>query len=172
MGSIWAMPGKNWGPWGGLTPSHCQKVFFWRHKNGLFASKFHMEVKCFFIISKQTWRYDSGPIWAFSGKYWGSWGGKTPPNKHKNDHFWMKIDRLTLKFQMEVNYFLVSQRGLVSKIWGPYEPSPAIIEGPVGCKTPPNLHKNDHFLAKNRPCDSKISYGGQFFSPVSEGTCG
>ena len=33
-------------------------------------------------------------------------------------------------------FFPLSQRALVGRIWGPYEPSPENIEGPGGCKTP------------------------------------
>ena len=60
-------------------------------------------------------------------------GVKHPQIGTKVTIFWLKIDRLNLKFHMEVIFFHVSQRGLVGQIWGPYEPSPENIEGPGGC---------------------------------------
>ena len=53
----------------------------------------------------------------------------------------------------------MSQRGLVGRVGCRYEPSPPNIEGPGGVKYP-HIGKKGPFLDKNRPFDSKISYGG------------
>ena len=78
----------------------------------------------------------------------GPGGVKHPQICTKTTIFWPKIGRVTLKFHMEVKSFHLSQRALVGKIWGPSVPSPANMEGPGGCKTPPNCTKTTIFWPK------------------------
>ena len=55
-----------------------------------------------------------------------------------------KIKKNEPNSRLRLDFFSLSQRKLVGKIWCPYEPFPANIEGPEG-KIPPNWHKNDRF---------------------------
>ena len=51
--------------------------------------------------------------------------------------FWQKINRLTLRLCRQVNFFPVSWRGVVGKIWDPQESFPPNFGGPRGCKPTP-----------------------------------
>ena len=64
-------------------------------------------------------------------------GGVLPPHIVKKCFFGdIKMVYLLPNFTWRENFFSLSQRKLVGKIWCPYEPFPANIEGPRGGKYP------------------------------------
>ena len=72
---------------------------------------------------------------------------------HKNDLFWLKIDCLTLKFLMDVNFFSRVSEGTFREDLGPISAITGKYRGAWGLLNTPNWHENDHFLAKNQPFD-------------------
>ena len=79
------------------------------------------------------------PTWTVPTEFWGSWGVSNHPQyQHQNDHFWLKLNCLTLKSNRWVIFFTLSWRGLVGKIWYPHEPSPPSFGGVGGCQTTPS----------------------------------
>ena len=156
---------------GGITPQFCHKNNHFFAKNRPFDSKISHGGQFFLRVSEGDLKARFGAHMSRPRQILRVLGGvKHPQICTKTTIFWPKIGRVTLKFHMKVNSFHLSQRALVGKIWGPYVPSPANMEGPGGCKTPPNCTKTTVFWPKI-DCLTKISYGGQCFSIVSEGTC-
>ena len=70
------------------------------------------------------------PTWTVPTEFWGSWGVSNHPQyQHQNDHFWLKLNYLTLTFNKWVNFFsllmgrtcgqnLVPTWTIPTKFWG------------------------------------------------------
>ena len=116
------------------------------------------------------------PTWTVPTEFWGSWGVSNHPQyQHQNDHFWLKLNCLTLTFNKWVNLFSLLMGRTCGQNLVPTWTIPTKFWGCWGVSNHPKYrHQNNHFwlilnwltLTFNRWVFFYLSHGGYLWAKV------
>ena len=114
------------------------------------------------------------PTWTVPTEFWGSWGVSNHPQyQHQNDHFWLKLNCLTLTFNKWVNFFSLLMGRTCGQNLVPTWTIPTKFWGCWGVSNHPKYqHQNNHFWLILNWLTLTFNRLVNFFPCLIGGTCG